>query len=109
MEDAAIAAVMAPLALLAAYQLIGVRRLFSAEMAQVLGLGIGFAFIIMPLLSMLGVAAIEPSLDAFFQHGARVTRIWLILFGLVWAARLVIRVCRWLWRGRPRGAMTREG
>ena len=109
MEQAAILAVMGPLVLLAGYQFAGVRRLFSVEMAQVLGLGFGFAFIIVPVLSAVGVSSIEPSLDAFFHHGSRISRIWLILFSLVLVVRIAARACRWLWRSRPRSAPARQG
>jgi len=97
-----LAAVIAPLVALGAFQLFGVRRLFGLDSLKIFALGVGIAFIAMPFLSMAGLADVAPGPAAFFEHGGRLTRIWSIVFALALTARIAAAIARWAWEKRPR-------
>lgn len=97
-----LAVLIGPLAVLAAIQLIGVRRIVGLDSVKVFVAGMAFAYVAMPLLGLVGVTPVEPGLDALLIHGNRLARIWAIVFGLVLLARIAIGVARWGWDKRPR-------
>lgn len=110
MQDQILLAItIGPLVLLGAIQLVGVRRIVSRDTLKVFAWGALFAFVVMPLIGLVGVEAIEPSAEAFAAHGLRMLRIWGIIFGLVLTVRIAAAACRALWTRRPRQVVTREG
>jgi len=103
MQDQILLAItIGPLVLLGAVQLVGVRRIASADTLKVFAWGALFAFAIMPVLGLVGVEAVKPSAEAFVGHGLRMLRIWGIIFGLVLTVRIAAAACRWGWIKRPR-------
>jgi len=97
-----IAITVGPLAALGAYQLLGVRKLVSWDSAKTAFWGAVYALLVMPALALATLVPVEPIDVMFREHGARLLRIWAIVFGLAVAARIGSMLARWLWRKRPR-------
>ena len=95
MEGQIITAVLTgPLLLLALYELLGVRKLFSAESLKIFILGIAYAAISYPALAFLSVVEADRGRETLFLMSGQSIRIWLFLFGLAVVGRWGVAVAR---------------